>query len=127
MEGGNELDARNAGGRVRFWVCLFEAVNGGGEPIRRSAASPRRSLPPTPGGGSVLGYLIPLYPPLIARKAVKWFTGGGLSPKTLANDDKLGRGPRQRQLIGEQVYYPREAFVAYLENKGVRVIDVPEM
>ena len=49
---------------------------------------------------SVLGYLIPLYPPLIARKAVKWFTGGGLSPKTLANDDKLGRGPRQRQLIG---------------------------
>ena len=28
---------------------------------------------------SVLGYLIPLYPPLIARKAVKWFTGGGLS------------------------------------------------
>jgi hypothetical protein len=33
---------------------------------------------------SVLGYLIPLYPPLIARKAVKWFTGGGLSPKTLA-------------------------------------------
>ena len=76
---------------------------------------------------SVLGYLSPLYPPLIARKAVKWFTGGGLSPKTLANDDKLGRGPRQRQLIGEQVYYPREAFVAYLENKGVRVIDVPEM
>lgn len=74
-----------------------------------------------------MGYLIPLYPPLIARKAVKWFTGGGLSPKTLANDDKLGRGPRQRQLIGEQVYYPREAFVAYLENKGVRVIDVPEM
>ena len=35
--------------------------------------------------------------------------------------------PRQRQLIGEQVYYPREAFVAYLENKGVRIIDVPEM
>ena len=76
----------------------------------------------------VLSYLIPLYPPLIARKAVKWFTGGGLSPKTLANDDKLGRGPRQRRLIiGEQVYYPREAFVAYLENKGVKVIDVPEM
>ena len=76
---------------------------------------------------SVLSYLIPLYPPLIARKAVKWFTGGGLSPKTQANDDKLGRGPRQRRLIGEQVYYPREAFVAYLENKGVTVIDVPEM
>lgn len=75
----------------------------------------------------VLAYLIPLYPPLIARKAVKWFTGGGLSPKTLANDDKLGRGPRQRQIIGEQVYYPREAFVAYLENKGVKVIDVPEI
>lgn len=71
--------------------------------------------------------LIPHLPPLIARKAVKWFTGGGLSPKTLANDDKLGRGPRQRKVIGEQIYYPREAFVDYLERKGVVNINVPEL
>lgn len=30
MEGDNELDACDAGGLVRFRVCLFEAVNGGG-------------------------------------------------------------------------------------------------
>ena len=71
--------------------------------------------------------LIPQFPPLIARKAVKWFTGGGLSPKTLANDDKLGRGPRVRKVIGEQIYYPREEFIAYLERKGVVNINVPEL
>ena len=76
---------------------------------------------------SILADLVPLFPPLIARKAVKWFTGGGLTPKCLANDDRTGKGPRSRKVIGEQVYYPREAFVAYLENKGVTVIDVPEM
>ena len=74
-----------------------------------------------------LADLIPQLPPLIARKAVKWFTGGGLSPKTLANDDKLGRGPKRRKVIGEQIYYPREDFVAYLERKGVVSIDVPEL
>ena len=39
MEGDNELDARNAGGRVRFRVCFFEAVNGvGGNDLRGDAA-----------------------------------------------------------------------------------------
>ncbi|AAS97301.1 hypothetical protein [Nitratidesulfovibrio vulgaris] len=76
---------------------------------------------------TVLDNLVPQLPPLIARKASKWFTGGGLSPKTLANDDKLGRGPRERLVIGEQIYYPREAFVSYLESKGVRHIVVPEL
>lgn len=39
MEGDNELDAYDAGGRVRFRVCFFEAVNGGGTP-------PRDGVPP---------------------------------------------------------------------------------
>lgn len=35
MEGDNELDACDAGGRVRFRVCFFEAVNGGGDAATR--------------------------------------------------------------------------------------------
>ena len=76
---------------------------------------------------SILADLVPLFPPLIARKAVKWFTGGGLTPKCLANDDRTGKGPHSRKVIGEQVYYPREDFVEYLERKGVREISVPEL
>ena len=71
--------------------------------------------------------LMDIEAPLIARKAVKWFTGGGLTPKCLANDDRTGKGPRSRKVIGEQVYYPREDFVEYLERKGVREISVPEL
>lgn len=76
---------------------------------------------------SALSDFVPDFPPMIARKAVKWITGGGLTPKRLANDDNLGIGPKKRFKIGEQVYYPRDAFVAYLEKKGVVVIDVPEL
>lgn len=76
---------------------------------------------------SQLAEYVPQFPPMIARKAVKWMTGGGITPKTLANDDKLGRGPRRRQKIGEQVYYPREFFLEYLEKKGVVTINVPEL
>lgn len=64
-------------------------------------------------------------PPMIARKRVDWFTGGRLSPKTLANEDKLGKGPQNRAIIGGEVCYPREEFVEYLLSKGLEVIDVP--
>jgi hypothetical protein len=64
-------------------------------------------------------------PPMIARKKADWFTGGRVSPKSLANEDKLGKGPGKRVLIGGEVCYPRDEFVAYLLSKNVEVIDVP--
>lgn len=64
-------------------------------------------------------------PPMIARKKADWFTGGRVSPKSLANEDKLGKGPARRAIIGGEVCYPREAFVEYLLSKNVEVIDVP--
>lgn len=64
-------------------------------------------------------------PPMIARKRVDWFSGGRVSPKTLANEDKLGKGPAKRAMIGGEVCYPREEFVAYLLAKGIEVINVP--
>lgn len=63
--------------------------------------------------------------PMIARKKADWFTGGRVSPKSLANEDKLGTGPSRRAIIGGEVCYPREAFVEYLLSKNVEVIDVP--
>lgn len=64
-------------------------------------------------------------PPMIARKRADWFSGGRVSPKTLANEDRLGKGPARRAVIGGEVCYPREDFVRYLLDKGVEVIDVP--
>lgn len=64
-------------------------------------------------------------PPMISRKKADWFTGGRVSPKSLANEDKRGTGPARRAIIGGEVCYPRDAFVDYLLSKQVEVIDVP--
>ena len=66
-------------------------------------------------------------PPFIARKRVAYFTGGAVSPKKLANDDAVSKGPLVRQKIGESVVYPTPFFLAYLESKGVKTIVVPQL
>jgi len=84
------------------------------------------ALPPAPQLLHLGGYLDKL-PPMIARKGVKYFTGGLISPKKLANDDSAGKGPLVRQKIGEGVVYPTPYFLAYLEAQGVHVIAVPQL
>lgn len=84
------------------------------------------ALPPAPPLTHLAAYL-ELLPPIIARKGVRWFTGGAVSPKKLANDDARGRGPLVRQHIGETVVYPTPFFLAYLESLGVRTIVVPRI
>lgn len=84
------------------------------------------NIPPAPQLHHLGGYLDKL-PPMIARKQVKYFTGGAISSKKLANDDSLGKGPLVRQKIGEAVVYPTPFFLAYLENLGVSVIVVPQL
>lgn len=49
-------------------------------------------LPPAPEL-KVLGAYLDKLPPMIARKEVKWFTGGAVSSKKVSNDDYLGNGP----------------------------------
>jgi len=53
-------------------------------------------------------------PPLVSRKEAARFTGGMLSPRTLANLDSLGKGPAGRIQIGRKIAYAREAFVGWL-------------
>lgn len=86
----------------------------------------KNNLPPAPALNELADYLEQL-PPFIARKKVGFFTGGAVSPKKLANDDALCKGPLVRQKIGEAVVYPREYFLAYLEKLGVKTIVTPQI
>jgi hypothetical protein len=56
-------------------------------------------------------------PPVFARDAVGRLTGGLISPRTLANLDSLGRGPRHRVRVGKKVAYSREAFIEWIESR----------
>ena len=81
---------------------------------------------PDPPQLTVLQPLLDKLPPFIARKEVKYFTGGAISSKKLSNDDSRSVGPAVRMKIGDTVVYPTPFFLAYLEQQGVSVIEVPQ-
>jgi len=56
-------------------------------------------------------------PPVVSRKEAARFTGGLLSPGTLANLDCLGRGPGGKILLGRKVAYERTAFINWLMER----------
>ena len=55
---------------------------------------------------------------IVARAEVKNFTGGGISPKTIANADSEGNGPATRLLIGRRVCYPVSDLVEWLRKNA---------
>jgi|APSaa5957512622_1039677.scaffolds.fasta_scaffold72104_2 hypothetical protein len=56
--------------------------------------------------------------PVVARSGVKRFTGGGISPKTVANADSKGIGPEDRFLIGRRVCYPVSSLIKWLRKNS---------
>ena len=58
--------------------------------------------------------LLKRFPPLVPRNKVGALTCGLISPKSLANKDSLGLGPRRRVKFGGKVCYPREALVEWI-------------
>ena len=82
---------------------------------------------PDPPKLTVLQPLVDKLPPFIARKAVKYFTGGAISSQKVANDDYRAVGPAVRMKIGDTVVYPTPFFLAYLENQGITIIEVPKL
>ena len=54
--------------------------------------------------------------PYVARKSVSEFSGGALSPRTLANCDSKGRGPKDRIMIGRQICYPIDSLLDWMES-----------
>jgi len=55
-------------------------------------------------------------PPVIARKEIRKYLGGIISPKTLANLDSLGEGP-PRIKIGRTVGYPTVELLLWLDDR----------
>ena len=82
---------------------------------------------PAPPQLKVLGCFLDKLPPMIARKEVKYFTGGAISAKKLANDDYRAVGPAVRMKIGDTVVYPTPFLLAYLESQGISIIEVPKL
>lgn len=58
-------------------------------------------------------------PPLIPRRRVADLTGGLVHPKTLANLDNLGKGPKERLKLGRCIAYPKRSFVDWLSGRIV--------
>ena len=53
---------------------------------------------------------------IVARREIKSFTGGLLSPKTMANRDSLGQGVDGRFMLFNQVVYPIDSLGAWLKQ-----------
>lgn len=65
-----------------------------------------------------LADLLDELPPIIGRTEVSRLTGGLIHPRTLANHDSAGTGPRRIKL-GRKIGYFRNDFVAWLTSRLV--------
>lgn len=55
---------------------------------------------------------------IVARKEFDRFSGGLVSPGTLANADSEGTGPEGRFLFGNKVAYPIDSAIEWLEKRA---------
>lgn len=55
---------------------------------------------------------------VVARARISQFTGGLVSPGTLANEDSRGTGPRGRFVVGRKVAYPVDAIIEWLQARA---------
>lgn len=53
--------------------------------------------------------------PVVARVSIKEFSGGVLNPKTLANFDCLGTGPKGAFKVGRKTVYPVDSVIEFLK------------
>ena len=58
----------------------------------------------------------------VAREEIKKFTGGIIHPKTLANLDSQGKGPKGRIKVGRKVAYAVQPFIEWLQQR-TKVLD----
>ena len=54
---------------------------------------------------------------IVARKEIGNFSGGILSPKTLANMDSKGEGPEGRFIICNQTAYPIQKIIKFMKDR----------
>lgn len=65
-----------------------------------------------------LSSLLAELPPFVSRNHPRFKELTGFSGRSLATMDSLGQGPKGRILLGKCVAYPREALVAWLEERS---------
>ncbi|MFH1021359.1 MAG: hypothetical protein V1782_12245 [Pseudomonadota bacterium] len=56
--------------------------------------------------------------PFVAREKIGEFTGGIITPKSMANSDSLKKGPKGRITIGRKVAYPVAELISWLEDRS---------
>lgn len=54
---------------------------------------------------------------IVARSKISEFSGGLISPGTLANEDSRGTGPKERFVVGRKVAYPVQSIIEWLEAR----------
>ena len=57
-------------------------------------------------------------PPVVFRNWYRWRDVLSMSPRSVANDDSLGLGPKEKIYMGRVAGYPRSSFMAYLRAKS---------
>lgn len=57
----------------------------------------------------------------VERSRVGEFSGGVLHPRSLANADCSGTGPKGRVRIGRKIAYPVTSLIEYLESRATRL------
>lgn len=55
---------------------------------------------------------------LVARKDVGKFSGGALNPRTMANMDSRGEGPKGAFRLGRKVVYRVEELIRWMEKRA---------
>lgn len=55
---------------------------------------------------------------MVARKDVAKFSGGVLDPRTMANHDSAGTGPKNRFRVGKKVVYWVKDLIAWMEERA---------
>lgn len=56
--------------------------------------------------------------PFVAREKVGEFSGGILHPRTMANLDALGQGPKGRiRVAGKKIAYPVDELVEWMQSR----------
>ena len=60
-------------------------------------------------------------PPIVFRNWRGWRDLLPVAPRTVANEDSLGRGPKEKIQVGRVVGYPRAALIEWLRQRS-RVI-----
>jgi hypothetical protein len=57
-------------------------------------------------------------PPIVFRNWSRWRDVLPIAPRSVANEDSLGTGPREKIMVGRVVGYPRTALIEWLRQRS---------